>query len=277
MTQITQSLLNKFGWRGPLIGFALLYIVCGFCSAVFVPLENMKEKHNNANTNGKLRYQGGTRKNASLWRNHSFLILLSSLTVVIFAYWVPAVHIVKHCEQKLHIPGNKASMIFTYMAITSFISRNVFCKLGDLRYFKRLHLYQGGVTIYGLCVLCLPLARSFTSVLAIFIVAGLMEGAMLGQLSLLVLECCGKHKVNQGWGYIFFFTGVSFAIGSPMAGLMADKLGSYNATFYTAGAILIAGASITSLMKCVKQQPEEAEETAFYVVEVVVTEKLTVV
>lgn len=96
MTQITQSLLNKFGWRGPLIGFALLHIVCGFCSAVFVPLENMKEKHNNANTNGKLRYQEGTRKNASLWRNHSFLILLSSLTVVIFAYWVPAVHIVSH-------------------------------------------------------------------------------------------------------------------------------------------------------------------------------------
>ena len=45
-----------------------------------------------------------------------------------------------------------------------------------------------------------------------------MEGAMLGQLSLLVLECCGKHKVNQGWGYISFFAGASFAIGSPMAG-----------------------------------------------------------
>ena len=109
-------------------------------------------------------------------------------------------------------------MIFTYMAITSFIGRILFCKLGDLRYFKRFHLYQGGMTISGLCVLCLPLARSFTSVLAIFIVFGLMEGAMLGQLSLLLLECCGKHKVNQAWGYMILFTGVSFGIGSPMAG-----------------------------------------------------------
>ena len=58
---------------------------------------------------------------------------------------------------------------------------------------------------------------------------------------------------------------------------MADKFGSYNATFYTTGAILITGASITSLMTCVKQQPEEAEETQSYVVELVVTEKLTVV
>jgi len=277
MTQITQSLLTTFGWRGPLRGFALLHIVCGFCSATFVALDNMKEKRNDTNTNGKERYQETSRKNASLWRNHSFLIMLSSFTVVIFAYWVPAVHIVKHCEQELKIPGNKASKLFTYMAITSFISRNVFCKLGDLRYFKRFHLYQGGVTIYGLCVLCLPLARSFTSVLAIFIVLGLTEGAMLGQLSLLVLECCGKHKVNQAWGYIIFFTGVSFGIGSPMAGLMADKLGSYNVTFYTAGAILIAGASIISLKAFVKQQTEDAEETESYDEELLVTEKLTVV
>ena len=125
---------------------------------------------------------------------------------------------VKHCEHELDIPGNKASMLFTYMAITSFISRNAFCKLGDFRYFKRFHLYQGGITIYGLCVLCLPLARSFTCLLAIFIALGLMDGALLGQWPLLVFECCGKHKVNQAWGYIIFFTGVSFGIGSPMAG-----------------------------------------------------------
>ena len=60
-------------------------------------------------------------------------------------------------------------------------------------------------------------------------------------------------------------------------GLMADKLGSYNATFYTAGAILIAGASITSLMEFVKQQPEEAEVTQSFDEELFVAEKLTVV
>lgn len=109
-------------------------------------------------------------------------------------------------------------MIFTYMAITSFIGRILFCKLGDLRYFKRFHLYQGGMTICGLCILCLPSARSFTSVVAIFTVYGLMEGAFNGQYSLLVLECCGKHKVNQAWGYLMLFIGASNGLGSPMAG-----------------------------------------------------------
>ena len=57
---------------------------------------------------------------------------------------------------------------------------------------------------------------------------------------------------------------------------MADKLGSYTVTFYTAGAILIVGASIASLMTFVKQQPGEADETQSYEEELLVTEKLTV-
>ena len=109
-------------------------------------------------------------------------------------------------------------MLFTYFAITSFCSRHLFCKLGDLRYFNRFHLYQGGMTISGLCVLCLPLARSFNSIVVIFLVFGLMDGALNGQFSLMVLECVGKHKVNQAWGYIMFVSGFSVGIGPPYAG-----------------------------------------------------------
>lgn len=58
---------------------------------------------------------------------------------------------------------------------------------------------------------------------------------------------------------------------------MADKLGSYTVPFYTAGAILIAGASIISLMTRVKQQPKEAQETPSYDEELLVTEKVTAV
>lgn len=62
-----------------------------------------------------------------------------------------------------------------------------------------------------------------------------------------------------------------------ITGLMADKLGSYTVTFYTAGAILIAEASITSLTAFVKQCPEEAEEMPSYDEKFLVTEKITVV
>ena len=57
---------------------------------------------------------------------------------------------------------------------------------------------------------------------------------------------------------------------------MADKLGSYTIPFYTAGAVHIAGASIISLMACVKQRPEETHEVQSYDEELLVAEKITV-
>lgn len=57
---------------------------------------------------------------------------------------------------------------------------------------------------------------------------------------------------------------------------MADKLGSYGPSFYTAGAVLISGASITSLMAFVRQQPEQSTETGQpYDEELLVTERVT--
>lgn len=94
MTQITQSLLNTFGWQGALRGFAILHFVCGLCSTVFVPLDNMKEGNNNDNTVGKIRQEETERKKSSLCSNHSFLIMLTSFVVVQFSYFVPTVHIV---------------------------------------------------------------------------------------------------------------------------------------------------------------------------------------
>ena len=74
------------------------------------------------------------------------------------------------------------------------------------------------MTISGICVLCLPSARSFGSVVAIFTVFGLVDGAMNGQYALLLLECTGRHQVNQAWGYKMLFTGLSVGLGSPLAG-----------------------------------------------------------
>lgn len=279
MSQVTKVMLNAFGWQGTLRGFAALYFVCGLFSTVFVPLNKFKED-TIYNKSTKENIQPKKTGNFSLYRNRSFLVLLSSFIVVNFSYFIPTVHIIKHCKQELHIPANKASMLYTYLGISSFFSRHLFCKLGDLKYFNRFYLYQGGMTIIGLCISCLPLARSFGSLVAVFAVFGLMDGAMNGQFSLLILKCVGKHKLNQAWGQVFFFLGLSVCIGPPLAGLMTDKLGSYTVTFYTAGVILIVGASITSLMACVKQQPEDAEEileTTYYGEKLLVTEKVTAV
>ena len=74
------------------------------------------------------------------------------------------------------------------------------------------------MTISGLVVLCLPLARSFGSLVTIFVLFGLTSGAMMGQFSLLVLECVGTHKVNQALGCLMAAMDVSVGTGPPIAG-----------------------------------------------------------
>lgn len=275
ITQVTQGLLDTIGWQGTLRGFAGFYLLCGLCSLVFVPVDRSNNNKGSMVADKKAEEKG----DLSLLRNRPFLVLLSSFMVVNLSFYVPTVHIIKHCEQELNISGDKASMLFIYLAIASFFSRHFFCKLGEFRrHFNRFHLYQGGMTISGLCVICLPSAASYGSVIAIFIVIGFMEGSSMGQISLLLLKCVKQSQFNQAWGYLSFFIGVTVSIGPPLAGMMADKLGSYAIPFYSAGAVLIAGASIISLMPCVKQQTdseEEEEEVQFVKEEFLVTERIT--
>lgn len=94
ITRVTQLLLTSFGWQWALRGFALLHFVCCLCSTVFVPLHNdHEETTNNDFTACKISKKEATKEN-SLWGNYSFLIMLTSLVVVEFSYFVPMVHIV---------------------------------------------------------------------------------------------------------------------------------------------------------------------------------------
>ena len=88
MTQFTQVMLNAFGWQWTVRGFSLLFFVCCLCSTVFVPLDKRREESTDKKTSE------GERQISSLFRNRSFLILLTSLTIVHFSYYVPHVHIV---------------------------------------------------------------------------------------------------------------------------------------------------------------------------------------
>jgi len=93
MSQVTGVLLNAFGWQATLRGFAALYFVCGLCSTVFVPLDKFKED-TVYNKSSKESIQPKKTGNFSLYRNRSFLVLLSSLVVVYFSNFIPSIHIV---------------------------------------------------------------------------------------------------------------------------------------------------------------------------------------
>lgn len=117
ITQITQAVLDKYGWRGALLGFGVLHVVAALCSTVFVPLENRQEKSNNDNTVKEIKHQEEKATNdGPLYSNHSFLIMLSSFVVVKFAYFIPTVHIV----------STYRSLVFNFVYFITTVLRRFF-------------------------------------------------------------------------------------------------------------------------------------------------------
>lgn len=124
----------------------------------------------------------------------------------------------KHCEQELGIESKETAMLYTYMAVASFVSRHVFCKLGDLHMLNRFYLYQFAVTVSGLSLLLCPFARSYKSLVAFFVIYGLMDGGIIGLFPILVLDCVGQDKVNQAFGFFTLVTAAGISVGLPLAG-----------------------------------------------------------
>ena len=89
ITQLSQVMSTEFGWQWAVRGFSVLYFICGVCATVFVSVKNPRHESLNKSIPEE-------RSVLSLFRNRSFVVLLTSLAVVNFAYYVPTIHIVSN-------------------------------------------------------------------------------------------------------------------------------------------------------------------------------------
>ena len=124
----------------------------------------------------------------------------------------------KFCESELNIPAEQASTLYTYMRIAFFFSNHLLCKLSQLKYLDIFGLYQFTTTCLGICLLLLPLAKSYQAVVAFSVLYGLMDGARYGLMPLIVLGCVGQRRTDQAWGYVSFCVGLAAAIGPIIIG-----------------------------------------------------------
>ena len=125
---------------------------------------------------------------------------------------------VKFCESELGIPRDRASLLYTYMAIASFFSNPFFCKLSQLKFFDIFDLYQLATTCFGICLLLLPLARSYNAMVAFSVLFGVMDGGRYGLMPLVAIECVGQKRTDTAWGYLVFSVGFASGIGPTFIG-----------------------------------------------------------
>ena len=97
ITQIVQALLSIFGWRWAMRGMAGLFLMCGLCSVVYLPINKAKESLDNIGTVKKKEFE------LHVLKNRKFLVFCTANTLVMFGYYTPVIHIVSNLFLFLHL------------------------------------------------------------------------------------------------------------------------------------------------------------------------------
>lgn len=62
--------------------------------------------------------------------------------------------------------------------------------------------------------------------------------------SVIVVELLGLDKLTNAFGLLLLFQGIAACIGSPLAGEFMNATGSYDASFYLSGSLILWSAAM---------------------------------
>ncbi|XP_036920947.1 monocarboxylate transporter 10 isoform X2 [Sturnira hondurensis] len=115
----------------------------------------------------------------------------------------------------------------------------------------------------GLMSMMIPLCNVFGALIAVCLVMGIFDGCFISIMAPIAFELVGAQDVSQAIGFLLGFMSVPMTVGPPIAGLLRDKLGSYDMSFYLAGIPPLIGGAILCFIPWIhsKKQREISRTT----------------
>ncbi|EDO48615.1 predicted protein [Nematostella vectensis] len=249
---VYQALIDGVGWRNSyrIIG-ALFSIACILVWVSYDPkVKDGQEDRTVSCEQGSQRRSGSCAcpsLDCAVWRIPEYTVVLIAATVEAVGVYVPLAHLVKHCRE-IGVSAQKSSTLFIYIGITSFAGKLVSGRLCDSPRISTLYVHQISALIIGASVLMIRLASDYTGFAIFAACYGCGNGMFITTMYLLFLNTVEPRLRPSALAYGEMVNAVSIAIGSPIAGLLADKMGSYIVSFYFSGGIVLFGASIPLLL-----------------------------
>lgn len=69
----------------------------------------------------------------------------------------------------------------------------------------------------------------------------------------IVVELLGLEKLTNAFGLLLLFQGLAACVGAPLAGAFMDATGTYDASFYLSGSLILASAIICYPLNCINR------------------------
>ena len=121
IAQITKALLSKYGLRNALRGWALLFFLAALLACSYDSRAHIEK--DKALTMEKNTEQTTADVSSSVLRNSSFMIYLTSLSLVFFVVFTPSIYMVRQVASGLRcmrsLPGLERQLYFFGLALCS--------------------------------------------------------------------------------------------------------------------------------------------------------------
>uniref|UniRef100_A0A2R9BE83 Solute carrier family 16 member 10 n=1 Tax=Pan paniscus TaxID=9597 RepID=A0A2R9BE83_PANPA len=188
--------------------------------------------------------------NFAIFKVTAYAVWAVGIPLALFGYFVPYVHLVK--------------VVLMCIGVTSGVGRLLFGRIADyVPGVKKVYLQVLSFFFIGLMSMMIPLCSIFGALIAVCLIMGLFDGCFISIMAPIAFELVGAQDVSQAIGFLLGFMSIPMTVGPPIAGLLRDKLGSYDVAFYLAGVPPLIGGAVLCFIPWIhsKKQREISKTT----------------
>lgn len=137
------------------------------------------------------------------------------LVIITNLFWVSFQ--VRYAEE-MGSSHRDGSLLLSYIGIGSGVGKLIFGKISDLPWVDTLRLYNFCMVLSGLSPLLAIFAKGYLMIVVYVVVLGLLDGCIIGLMSIVTFECTDRDKMSEAWGGVLMIQSFSMLLGAPAAG-----------------------------------------------------------
>lgn len=198
----------------------------------------------------------------SLLKSPTFLIYGWACFLCMAGFFVPFVYMPTHAID-LGLSSRNAAFLISIIGITNTVGRVAVGFLSDQPWADCLVINNIALIIGGVATMFVPYYASYGQLAAYSSIFGLAVAVFVSLRSIIMVELMGLDKLTSAFGLVIMCQGGSAFLGAPLAGVLADFYGNYDAAFYLAGiSFALSGISCIPLRRISRWENERAARAA---------------
>lgn len=205
----------------------------------------------------------------SLFLNIPFLILCIANIFAAVGFFIPFYFLVDRALI-MGISNTKAAFLLSIIGITNTVGRILSGFLANLKNVNALVINNVALVIASVALALQPFCTVYPALVVFCLVFGLCCAAYVSLTSIILCDLLGLHKLSSAFGLLTLARGIAGVVGPPLAGMLYQATGNYDASFYFGGGMFFIGAvmHLTLHLPCVKRchvkdEPEAVVKETF--------------